>query len=303
MTADSAGSARPFFDLPPEDCDLPKAAAVLVPVPYDLTCSWRAGAARGPEAIHEASLHVELYDIETDSQPHRRGIASIDPIVHHGGPEALAEIVASRVGSILDRRQIPIVLGGEHSVTIGAVQATAARHPDLTVLQIDAHGDTRESYEGSTHNHACVMARARQCAKIVQVGIRSLDASELPQLDRSRVFFAHDIAGKVDRAWIDRVVDRLTEDVYVTIDLDGFDPAVLPATGTPEPGGLSWPEVTALLDAVARRCRIVAFDVVELCPDESHPASDFIAAKLIYRLLAMIFARRSAPSEQAQAPR
>jgi agmatinase len=171
-------------------------------------------------------------------------------------------------------------------VTIGAVEAAADRFDDLTVLQIDAHGDTRETYEGSTHNHACVMARARERAAIVQVGIRAVDGEEMAGLAPGRVFWAHEIASSADDSWMDGVVDLLTDHVYVTIDLDAFDPSVLPATGTPEPGGLGWYPVNRLLRRVARAATVVGFDVVELLPVPGQHASDFTAAKLVYRFLA-----------------
>jgi len=290
---DQAASAPPaLFDLPAEFSRVETAAAVVVPVPYDRTSSWKRGSAAGPAAILEASRFVELYDLETDSEPYRHGLAALPPVVWDGPPERLAERVADQVDNLLEREQIPIVIGGEHSVTIGAARAAAARFPKLSVLQIDAHGDTRESYRGSPYNHACVMARLRECCPIVQVGVRSLDAEELPSLDRTRVFFAHTIVGGTDRTWIDRVVDLLTDDVYVTIDLDAFDPSVLPATGTPEPGGLGWYDMTELLARVASHRRVRAFDIVELCPAEGHHASAFTAAKLLYRFLAMILASR-----------
>lgn len=277
-----------FFDLPPEASDPASAAAAILRVPYDATSSWLKGAAAGPAAILEASQQVELWDVETASEPWRHGIATLPALEHEGSPEELARRVAKRVGAICDQARLPVVLGGEHSVTIGAVRAAAERYPDLSVLQIDAHADTRESYAGSTHNHACVMARVREHCSIVQIGIRSADAQEIPRLDRERVFWAHEIAIDRDDSWMDRAVDLLTRDVYVTIDLDGFDPSVLPATGTPEPGGLDWYQVTGLLARVARHRRVVGFDVVELIG--GHPPSAFTAAKLVYRFLAEIFA-------------
>lgn len=285
-----AHDAGAFLGLPPEASSPARAAAAVLPVPYDETSSYVKGADRGPAAILQASRAVELYDVETASEPWRRGVTTLPALAFHGDPVELARRVAKEVGAILDRRQLPIVLGGEHSVSIGAIDAAADRFADLTVLQIDAHADTREEYEGSTHNHACVMARARERCAIVQVGIRSVDAAEMPKLERDRVLFAHEIAGRAGaqrRAWIDRVVEKLTDDVYVTIDLDAFDPSVVPATGTPEPGGLTWYEVTDLLAAVTSRRKVVAFDVVELCPMEGQHASAFTAAKLVYRLLAM----------------
>jgi len=266
------------------------AAAAIIPVPYDLTSTWRKGADRGPAALLDASGTIELYDIQTASEPWKRGIVTLPPILHNGGPEELAERVRAATAEVLSRGAVPVVLGGEHSVTIGAVEAAADAYPGLGVLQIDAHGDTRESYEGSTHNHACVMARARERCPIVQVGIRAVDASEMPWLDPDRVFWAHEIAGCSDSSWMDRVVELLPETVYLTIDLDAFDPSLLPATGTPEPGGLGWYEVNELVRRVARERRIVGFDVVELLPLPGEHASDFIAAKLVHRVLAEVFA-------------
>jgi agmatinase len=267
-------------------------AAAIIPVPYDLTSTWRKGADRGPSALLEASGTIELYDIETASEPWKQGIVTLPPILHDGGPEELAERVRVVSAEVLGRGAVPIVIGGEHSVTIGAVEATASAFPGAGVLQIDAHGDTRESYEGSTHNHACVMARARERCPIVQVGIRAVDSSELAGLDPERVFWAHDIVTRADTGWMDEVVALLPESVYLTIDLDAFDPSLLPATGTPEPGGLGWYQVNELVRRVARRKRIVAFDVVELLPTPGEHASDFIAAKLVHRVLAEILAAR-----------
>jgi agmatinase len=324
--------AARFFGLPEEFCDPETAAAAILPVPYDATSTWKKGADRGPAAILAASSQVELYDIKTGTEPYRAGIATLPEIRFDGPPEALAERVAARAGEVLDRGQLPVILGGEHSVSIGAMRAAAERHPGLSFLQIDAHGDTRESYEGSTHNHACVMARARELGPIVQVGIRAVDAAEMATMDAERVFFAHDIRDRAgsrndtgtdrtgdrndsgtdradrrndsgsDRAdarndtWIERAVALLGPEVYVTIDLDAFDPSLVPATGTPEPGGLGWYQVMDLLAAVTAARRVVAFDVVELLPQPGQHASDFLAAKLVYRLLAMIWAARPAAS-------
>jgi len=280
---------RVFFDLPAEAADPENAAAVILPVPYDRTASWLQGAAGGPEAILEASQYVEVWDLETSSEPWRSGIGALAALEFDGPPEALAENVADKVGRLLAGARLPIVLGGEHSVTIGAVQAAAAAFPRLSVLQIDAHADTRDSYGGSTHSHACVMARVREMCPIVQVGIRSADTAEIPDLSPERVFWASDIARRSDGAWIQEAVGLLDNDVYVTIDLDAFDPSIVPATGTPEPGGLDWYQVTDLLAEVARRRQVVGFDVVELLP--GHPPSAFLAAKLIYRFLAEILSQ------------
>jgi agmatinase len=291
-SAAAALSYPPFLGDEGLPADPSSASAVIIPVPYDLTSTWRKGADRGPSALLEASGTIELYDIETASEPWKQGIVTLPPILHDGGPEELAGLVREASGSVLERGAIPVLIGGEHSVTIGAIEAAFKAFPEVGVLQIDAHGDTRESYEGSTHNHACVMARARERCPIVQVGIRAVDASEVPALDPARVFWAHEIASRRGPEWMDEVVDLLPEHVYLTIDLDAFDPSLLPATGTPEPGGLGWYDVTGLVRRVARSRRIVAFDVVELLPLPGHHASEFIAAKLVHRVLAEVFARR-----------
>jgi agmatinase len=281
-----------FLGLDPSDSDLDTATAVILPVPYDATSTWKKGADRGPGAILRASTAVELYDIPTRSEPWRQGIATLPPIHCGTGPEELAAQVEAAVDQHMQSGRLPIVLGGEHSVSIGAIRAAARRFPNLTVLQVDAHADTRESYEGSTCNHACVMARAREVASIVQVGIRSVDVSEIPGLDPDRVFWAHDIVADGSDDWIATVSELLTDHVYLTVDLDGFDPSVVPATGTPEPGGLSWRHVERLVQRVAHHRTIVGFDVVELLPHEAHWASDFLAAKLVHRILAEILSAR-----------
>lgn len=282
-----------FLDIPDEFTDPNRSAIRIIPVPYDLTSTWRKGADKGPKAIIDASAQVEWLDIETGTEVHTHGISTAAPIEVDGPPEEMAERVRRAVDDALRAGVLPVVLGGEHSVSIGAIQACASRFDDLTVLQIDAHADTREEYHASKYNHACVMARAREVARIAQVGLRSLDASELERLDRSRVVFAHEIRDGVGE-WVDRAMNLLSKRVYVTIDLDGLDPSLVPATGTPEPGGLSWWQLDTLLKRVAAECTVVGFDVVELCPCEGEHASDFVAAKLVHRLLSLIFAGREA---------
>jgi len=283
-------STRPgggFLDLPAEYRDPVQSRVAILPVPYDETSSWKKGSRHGPNAIIEASAYLEVFDIETQSEPWRQGIVVLDPIEYTGPPEPLIETVATRAAIILENNQLPVVLGGEHTVTIGAVRAARERFGDLSVLQIDAHGDTREQYQGSRFSHACVMARVREMASIVQVGIRSLDTPEWDGLDRDRVFFAHDIAASPhNRPWMERVIDRLSDEVYITMDLDAFDPSVMPAT-TPEPGGLFWADVNALVRALARSGKkIVGFDVVELLPTPGLHHCEFTAAKLVYRTIA-----------------
>ncbi len=282
----------PFGDLPAEHADPATAAIAVLPVPYDRTSSWKKGADRGPAALLDASANLELYDIPTGTEVYQRGIATLDPVVTDEPPDVMTDHVDRDVAQIYKRGQFPVVIGGEHSVSIGAIRAAARRFESLSVLQIDAHADTRETYDGSAFNHACVMARARQWCSITQVGIRAIDADEAPGLDPHRVFYAHDIVDQPGRPWIERAVATLSDAVYVTIDLDAFDSSVMPATGTPEPGGLTWPDVENLLASVARSRRVVGFDVVELLPTPGFWSCDFLAAKLVYRFLSEIFADR-----------
>jgi agmatinase len=260
---------------------------IVLPVPFDQTSTWIRGAEKGPAAIVESSINFEWYDIETGWEPYRIGIHTDRPIDALSNPAAMVEAVYHRVGSHLAADKFVVLLGGEHSVSIGSFRAHAEKYPNLTILQLDAHADLRPDYHNSPLNHACAMARAREVAPIVQVGLRSMDIDEKEYLAPDRVFFAHQIVGHTD--WMDAAVEQLTEDVYLTIDLDVFDPSIMPATGTPEPGGLGWYETLAFLRKVAQSRRIVGFDVVELCPTPGNHAAVYLAARLVYKLLAYIF--------------
>ncbi len=280
-----------FFDLTEEQSDPRKAKFVLVPVPYDGTSTWKKGADRGPDAIREASAQVELYDIETETEVFSAGIAEHPAPVAVEASDSMIKGVRDAVSPYLSRGVVPVVLGGEHSVSIGAVQAAAAVHKNLTVLQLDAHADLREEYEGSRYNHACVMARVRELCPTVAVGIRSMERSERDRI--GPVFYAGRIAENPG-TWIHDAVAELSDEVYITIDLDVFDPSIMPSTGTPEPGGLGWYQVLTLLREVSARRRVVGFDIVELCPD-GHHAAEFLAAKLCYKLMTYIeFSSREA---------
>jgi len=273
--------------LPEEYSDPENADIVVIPVAYDGTSTWVKGADKGPEAIIEASANMELYDIETDSEVYKRGIFTERLIGGDISTVEMIEAVVDNVKYYLDNGKFTIVIGGEHSVNIGSVKVHAEKYDDLTFLQLDAHTDLRQEYNGSKYNHACVMARAKEACPIVQVGIRSMDISEKNSADSSRIFFAKDIHNNTD--WIKKVISKLSDNVYITIDLDVFDPSTMPSTGTPEPGGLLWYDVLALLKNISNKKNIVGFDVVELCPDGKNKAPDFLAAKLIYKLLSYKF--------------
>jgi agmatinase len=247
------------------------------------------GADKGPEAILEASVNLEFYDIETASEAHLKGIHTIEPVLEKESPSKLVQAVYDRTLTLLDQKKFPVIIGGNHTVPIGAFRAYAERYNDLTILQLDAHGDLRPVYEDSEFNHACAMARAREIAPIVQVGIRSMCVDELPYADSSRIFYAYQLYK--DKTLYSRALDMLTENVYITIDLDVFDPSIMPSTGTPEPGGPDYFELMFFLKDVIKSRNVVGFDVVELCPSASNKAPDFIAAKVIYQLLSYRFAR------------
>jgi agmatinase len=279
---------KPGYGGLPEGFDSYDASKIVImPVPYDETTTWMKGADMGPNAIIEASANMYLYDIETDSEVYRQGIFTDAPVTEKISPEFMIDAVRSRASRHLAAGKFLVTVGGEHSISLGAVQAHAERYVGLSVLQLDAHADLQDEFNGSRFNHACVMARVREVCPVVQVGIRSMDAPEKASADTQRLFLAEDIQGRRD--WMEKAVSLLTDQVYVTVDVDCFDPSVMPATGTPEPGGLSWYEVTALLRMAAERKKIIGFDLVELCPNPYSKHCDFLAAKLIYKMLGYAF--------------
>ena len=277
-----------FGGLPPEYSSYKNSDIVILPVPFDKTSSWIKGSAKGPGAIINASGNMELYDIETASEVYKKGIHTSNEIVSNNSRDIVNK-VHRKAGKLLIDGKFAVVLGGEHTVSLGSVKAHAERFNNMSILHLDAHSDMRDSYEGDKYSHACVMARAKEITgNIVSVGIRSMDSSELKNIDRNRIFYAPDICKS--KGWIKKVAGKLSGNVYITIDLDVFDPSIMPSTGTPEPGGLGWYEVIDLLEDVSKNKNIVGFDVVELCPNKNNVAPDFLAAKLIYKLLSFKFA-------------
>lgn len=279
-----------FGGTTPTTTDFEHARVVVFPVPLDRTTSYVAGTRNGPHEILVASSHMELWDEETETDVHRIGIftlpemefpfGSIDEVMREIGRVA-AEIVA--------RDKFPFVLGGEHSITAPVVAALAAKHPDLSVLQLDAHADLRDVYMGTPHNHACVMRRVLTHAPATQVGIRSLSTEEAAAVGALPTTIFYDFNMRRDKDWMQRVVDSLGDTVYITIDCDGLDPAIMPAVGTPEPGGLSWYETLELLRCVIESRRVVGCDLVELCPIPGNVAPNFLCAKLVYKILSYRF--------------
>jgi len=268
-----------------------KAKIVVLPVPYDETSTWGKGADLGPDAILEASANMELYDIETDSEVYKQGIFTADPVIEKSSPEAMVDAVHQKCLEYLKMKKFVVGIGGEHSVTPGFVRGYFDIFPDMCVLQLDAHTDLRPDYEGTPYNHACAMARVRELCPVIHVGIRSMDTVEKPFLVKENLFLAEDIYD--NDWWMDKAIERLNKNVFITIDLDVFDPSIMPSTGTPEPGGLFWYQVIKFLKKVNENRNIIGFDVVELAPAPGEKSSDFLASKLIYKLLSYKFQKNN----------
>jgi agmatinase len=284
---------RNFLGLDESASDFERAEAVILPVPYEATTSFGGGTGGGPAAIIEASRYLELYDQELDAEPYEAGIATLPALALTGaGPaEALGELRAA-YDALLDAApgKFVVTLGGEHSISSAPILAWAdrlgAEGRRLTVLQIDAHTDLRAEYEGSEYSHAAVMHRVHDRVELVAVGIRAITADEMRLVRRSEgihVFLADDIHTGTN--WVDDVMARLGDDVYISFDVDGFDPSLVPSTGTPEPGGLQWYPVLHLLRRVFAERTVHGADVVELAPIPGLVAPDFLVAKLVYKMI------------------
>ena len=276
-----------YAGIPKELGKLENAKIVLIPVPYDGTSTWQKGADKGPEAFLNASENMELYDIETETEVYKQGIYLADAVTENSSPEAMVEAVHATTKSYIKKNKFVTIFGGEHSISIGTIRAFNECYDNLTVLQLDAHADLRKEYEGSSCNHACAVYEASQTTNLLQVGIRSMDISETNIMDKEKTYFAHEMA--TDDVWMDAVIDQMTENVFITIDLDAFDPSIMPSTGTPEPGGLLWYETLEFLKQVFEEKNVVGFDIVELCPNTADKSSDFLAAKLYYKMISYKF--------------
>lgn len=276
-----------YAGLDPEFGHYDRAKILLQSVPYDGTSTWGKGADQGFQAFLAATENMEVYDIETDSEVYRQGVHILPPLTENSSPEAVFKAVYAQAQKMLDSGKYCSFFGGEHSISIGVIKAFYEKYPSLSVLQIDAHADLRPEFHGSPYNHACALYDASQNTNLVQVGIRSMDREEKQYEQAGNVFYAHEMYGH--ERWMQASIDRLSDPVYLTIDLDAFDPAILAATGTPEPGGMGWYESLRYLREVFRQRNVVGFDIVELAPEPAHKASDFLAAKLYYKLLSYKF--------------
>lgn len=289
-TPEWLGPPSSFLGLRSPEADFSAARAVIVPAPYDGTTTFRAGTREGPRAIINASRELELYDEETRTEAWRQGLATLDEVaVNVASPRDMVANVRRAGEFVLAAGKLPVLLGGEHLLSLGMIEALAAHHGDFTILHLDAHGDLRPEYQGSAYSNACVMYQALRHASLVQVGIRAITREEHELVEARAVpcFLAQDL-WRSPGLW-DKIVPLLGPRVYISIDLDAFDPAVMPAVGTPEPGGLGWYEVLRLLREVCRERQIIGFDVMELLPHSHLVAADLLAARLVYKLLTYIF--------------
>lgn len=280
-------NTKTYAGIPQKYAALETSNIVLIPVPYDGTSTWQKGADKGPEAFLEASENMELYDIETETEVYLQGVYLAPAVTENSSPETMVEEVYKITKEYILKNKFVTLFGGEHSISIGSIRAFNECFNDLTVLHIDAHADLRKEYEGSTCNHACAVYEASQTTNLVQVGIRSMDMAETRVMDDDKVWFAQDMAR--DDYWMDNVIEALGDNVFITFDLDAFDPSIMPSTGTPEPGGLLWYETLDFLRQVFTERNVVGFDIVELCPNEYNRSSDFLAAKLYYKMLSYKF--------------
>lgn len=276
---------KTYAGIPEENATLENSKVMLVTVPYDGTSTWGKGADKGPELFMDASENMELFDIETRTEPYLEGVWLAGEISEKSTPEAMTDAVYNKTKEMMQNEgKLFTLFGGEHSVSIGSIRAFGEKYPDLTVLQLDAHTDLRPDFHGSTSNHACAVFEASQKLNLVQVGIRSCDAEEMQYVPEGQCFWAHEIATNAN--WIDDVLAKVSGTVYITIDLDAFDPSIAPSTGTPEPGGLQWYPTLELLKKVFEKCNVVAFDIVELMDSPMPKPTAFLAAKLYYKMLA-----------------
>jgi agmatinase len=275
-----------------ELCSVEGSRILVWPVSYEGTVSYGTGTGAGAMAIVDASRNMELYEDETDTEIYKLGIHTLNEFKPRDDPEDMMDALYERTKELLDADKFICMLGGEHSVSAPVIRAHHEKYPELSVLQIDAHADLRDEYDGTPHSHASIMARVVKDLRIpsVQVGIRSISGDEARSLKQglpTKIFWARDIVGKT--GWIDDAVDSLSADVYLTIDIDGLDPSIVPTTGTPEPGGLGWYETLDLIRKIAEKKRIVGMDLVEYSYFENYDSPAFLCSKLVYKTLSYIF--------------
>ncbi|MEP6922965.1 MAG: agmatinase [Pyrinomonadaceae bacterium] len=288
----------------PEFSSFESSQVLILPVAYEGTVSYGVGTEQGAAAIIEASRNMELYDEETDAEVYKIGIHTLAEITPENTPRAMMDKIYQCTKEVLAEDKFLVSLGGEHSISAPIIRAHAEKYHNISILQIDAHADLRDEYDGTPYSHASIMARTVKDLKIpaVQIGIRSLSADEARSLDdlpHTHIYWAKDVVGRSD--WIDEAISHLTDNVYLTIDIDGLDPSLVPTTGTPEPGGLGWYETLTLIRKLAEKKRVVGMDLVEFSKTANSDAPAFLCAKLVYKSLAYIFRNETTRVRQKSA--
>ncbi|MDC1221440.1 agmatinase [Salibacteraceae bacterium] len=278
---------RYFCGIEIPNAGIDQASVLLQSIAYDGTSTWGKGADKGFSAFMDALDNMEVYDLETRSEVYRKGVHVLDELKGFSSPEEMVKAVYARTGEMLAKKGFPTFFGGEHSVSIGVIRAMREAHKGLSVLQIDAHADLRPTYMNTPYNHACALHESSQNDNLVQVGIRSAEKEEMRYAQKDNLFLAQHMYGNTE--WMQRSIDRLGNKVYLTIDLDAFDPSILPATGTPEPGGIGWYDMLTYMRMLFDQREVVGFDIVELAPIEGESSSEFLVAKLYYKLLTYKF--------------
>jgi len=282
-----------FGELEEELSNYNTSKVIILPIPYEKTTTYIKGTAKGPQAILDASRNMELYDEELDKNICEVGICTLNELRIEENPKLMVDTVYENVKKLIDDNKFPVVIGGEHSITPGCIKAFSEKYDDFSVLQLDAHTDLREEYDGTKFSHACAMKRCLAlCKNIVQVGIRSLcdEESTFIKENKLKIFWAKDIFD--NDGWFESAISKLSENVYITLDLDVFDPSIMPSTGTPEPGGLLYYQVLRFLKKVFEERNVIGFDVVELCPNKDNIHPDFTAAKVIYKMIGYKFTKK-----------
>ncbi|WP_185861238.1 agmatinase [Blattabacterium cuenoti] len=275
---------KTFAGIPKKYATLDKAKTVLITVPYDYTQTWKKGSKKGPKAFLAAAEHIELYDIETNSEVYKKGIFIAPPIINSSfSTKKMIKKVYHVTKKYLNKKKFLTFIGGDHSISIGSIRAFGEKYTNLSILHMDAHTDLRPVYKGSPYNHACSMHEASQKYPLIQIGIRSMDVIEKKYIQKGNIFYMHQIY-KND-LWMQDAIYKLSKNVFISIDIDVFDPSIAPSTGTPEPGGLSWYTTLEFLKKVFKKKNVIGFDIVELLPNKKESSTDFLTVKLYYKLL------------------
>ncbi|AFJ90993.1 agmatinase [Blattabacterium sp. (Blaberus giganteus)] len=275
---------KTFAGIPKKYATLDQSKTVLIPVPYDYTQTWKKGAKKGPKAFLSAAEHMELYDIETNSEVYKKGIFLVPYIINSSvSTKKMIEKVYNVTKKFLSKEKFITFIGGDHSISIGSIRAFGEKYTNLSILHMDAHTDLRPMYKGSPYNHACSMYEASKKYPLIQIGIRSMDIMEKKYIQKENIFYMHKIYQ--NDLWMQNAIHKLSNNVFISIDIDVFDPSIAPSTGTPEPGGLSWYTTLKFLKKVFNKKNVIGFDIVELLPNKNESSTDFLAVKLYYKLL------------------